>query len=1032
MKQLRARNGSALLIVLGMVAFMIVSAVGFAVFMRHNRIPSSFLRRSTSSHQMARAALSVAMDGIEKNIGDNPYPGIGDSGDGGRNRWRGRVLVPSGEVDESTTASTLSLEGLAYLPPAVVNDVRYWSRRTSTARWLRLDYDSGRCAYCVVNVSDFFDLSRLRADVPRGSGDLGLITLTSLFEDADHKNWLSGTKPVEFQRAMDAIESEMPIVSLADYNLAIAKQGSQSGLESPFVKYVESNGANGFYGWTRPPSRTGDEFLKFAIQRFVVDGHSELSREEWFESRGEDDVNPFRLADIDISKPENQPFPELLKGDSETENDYSAGHICDMDTAFLNARLRQINPCEAIALYDYLDRDNVPASVAVPTVERAPMIVGVEVDADSDLKVEIAEYSEEKPPITDATGERITTKEVTFYPKFTGRLDVNTGYTFPFKYRKELNAKAGDFKAEAVAYMYAISDDETWASKNTSRGCRTAIGGVMKEWPESGKERVELNKDGLLAAVSRERSIKIPADAIADETDAVSKSGGTFHDAQLSISNFENTEEKFKSDGFIAKFYLRKRERMQDGSWQVVSEGVDGWEIDPDKNSGKPETKLKVLKFRDGQMNSVESGKTYVWGMSLAIRLYDKNDNLVDMAPAHVNDDNEQPSGDFRGWLGGLGRPVLRFDGKAADHASFAIKDGIEGYKELSDKAAESKGGQALGLLPKTYLTDDPRYNYAAENWYEVATGNSSLGEAWLDQTSCGKGDNARLKDNDIFMSVSNQGYLQDPGELAFLPRVCGFNPGGMTEMKPITENATGAIPDGRDNVANKNQMWRTYGCFGDLGDDEVDNLRLTSPVKGFRMTPYTRDEITRFAPFLNTPYDWWAAGTNQSDVVKKRMIDMNGRTTTPEEAIKYSFSERGTEAKIEYDNMKTLALAISNRISSDDGDLWYEKWKDLAWGLENSETSICGVDVGRTLHDVDRKFLCSYWRKCYANAQQLFVVFFRAEPVVIGGSPGDGNVPAQLGARGMAVVWREPTLPVGAPGDAPHRMRVLFYRQLD
>ena len=55
------KKGSALLIVLGMVAFMVVSAVGFAVFMRHNRIPSSFLRRSTAARELARAALACAI-----------------------------------------------------------------------------------------------------------------------------------------------------------------------------------------------------------------------------------------------------------------------------------------------------------------------------------------------------------------------------------------------------------------------------------------------------------------------------------------------------------------------------------------------------------------------------------------------------------------------------------------------------------------------------------------------------------------------------------------------------------------------------------------------------------------------------------------------------------------------------------------------------------------------------------------------------------------------------------------------------------
>ena len=224
--------------------------------------------------------------------------------------------------------------------------------------------------------------------------------------------------------------------------------------------------------------------------------------------------------------------------------------------------------------------------------------------------------------------------------------------------------------------------------------------------------------------------------------------------------------------------------------------------------------------------------------------------------------------------------------------------------------------------------------------------------------------------------------------------------------------------------------MWRTYGCFGDLGDDEVDNLRLVSPVKGFRVNPFTDDEIVRLAPFLNTPYDWWAAGTNLSDTVKQGMIDRNGKTSSPEVSLKYSFGARGVEAKVEFKYMEELAKKISSELRSGGSD-WYNTWKKLDW-IGGGDTSICGVDLHRTLHDVDRKYLCSYWRKCYANAQQLFIVFFRAEPVVLGGASGDGNTPAQLGARGVAVVWREPTRPNGVNDDVPHRMRVLFYRQFD
>ena len=102
-------------------------------------------------------------------------------------------------------------------------------------------------------------------------------------------------------------------------------------------------------------------------------------------------------------------------------------------------------------------------------------------------------------------------------------------------------------------------------------------------------------------------------------------------------------------------------------------------------------------------------------------------------------------------------------------------------------------------------------------------------------------------------------------------------------------------------------------------------------------------------------------------------------------------------------------------------------------------------------LYSVDRKFLYSYWRDCFANKQQLFLIFVRAESTALGG-PGEGT-PSQQGGRAVALVWREPVAynvdnhsdtssdnqlnPNMAQDDSvhrrrPHRMRVLFYHQFD
>ena len=94
------RRGSALLIVLGMLSFMVISAVGFSMYMRQTRLPSSYLRRNIAARHLVRASLARAIEELEgdfnedRNWGkynidetdvkcrfygiyDDPYPGCG-------------------------------------------------------------------------------------------------------------------------------------------------------------------------------------------------------------------------------------------------------------------------------------------------------------------------------------------------------------------------------------------------------------------------------------------------------------------------------------------------------------------------------------------------------------------------------------------------------------------------------------------------------------------------------------------------------------------------------------------------------------------------------------------------------------------------------------------------------------------------------------------------------------------------------------------------------------------------------------------
>ena len=177
-------------------------------------------------------------------------------------------------------------------------------------------------------------------------------------------------------------------------------------------------------------------------------------------------------------------------------------------------------------------------------------------------------------------------------------------------------------------------------------------------------------------------------------------------------------------------------------------------------------------------------------------------------------------------------------------------------------------------------------------------------------------------------------------------------------------------------------------------------------------VSPYA-DADMLMAAFANTPYDWIVASENTE--------------LTLDAGRKYCFGPSSSEAKIEWKERQQISTSIKNEIGSNVN--WMNRFRD-ANGWDSDD--FFGVNLGEEFHDVDRKFLYSYWRNCLGNDQQLFLVFVRAEPTVMGGGSAN-NTPSQLGARAVALVWREPvsTIPSNAPPH-PHRMRILFYHQFE
>ena len=171
-------RGSALLIVLGFLSFMVISAVSFAIYMRTERQASSNYRHAVNARHLLNLGLVRAMEEVdsELRLKSNTSLKFPD--------WPGRVLVSAvpdndDDVQRDSDARVLSLEALSFLPPFLVNDVRRYAYRQDGdevykgAKWRSFSSGIdggdasgsvvGRYAYVCVNVSDMLNVNVCRA-----------------------------------------------------------------------------------------------------------------------------------------------------------------------------------------------------------------------------------------------------------------------------------------------------------------------------------------------------------------------------------------------------------------------------------------------------------------------------------------------------------------------------------------------------------------------------------------------------------------------------------------------------------------------------------------------------------------------------------------------------------------------------------------------------------------------------------------------------------------------------------------------------
>jgi len=1056
-KDRSGRRGSALLIVLGMLSFMIVSAVAFSVYMRMSRTPSSFLRRNIATSDLVKAALARAIEDIDDKIGNDIYPGLGVNATetrdytaydqwfyrGYEDRWVNRVFCPYSNDQGDTlvnksgyqnnnnndllgfddTAAVLTLEGLGYIPAPLVNQARYWSRRSQTARWKRFNYDLGRWAYTAINISDMLDVNTLSAFTNRNSGSFGRLSLAGAVKNA-------GGDPRTFDNFVKSsrggTENQIPFTSVMDMNLALQSSGP---VDSPFYDWIKNGGNNGFYG--------NSQSNHIAPLVFVTDSWYPSTNQFLKGYSANNDENYY------LSRPEDQPFLRFNNTKGMLEF-FKNGNPVGAGDSLVNVIAPQIRAAGVACLYDYLDKDSIPTSLALPCTEQAPMIIGV-CPIVQNLKFTVTRKDD--PPVPSGTPPIIRTTTKSRYTIKLEPLTVNMSASLLFPFKRLESSRLGSFKIQALVRIYFGADNMPLRVSNSGsllhpqsqmNGAGTWSAGTKFE-------------NSMYTIVSQPQNISLPNASNFDKGD---EAEAIIELPLMSINAndateypfFERTEVVENNNGVIKTTYT-----------------IDAFNLQPYATDGDPAS-WSGTSFNKGFNNNTIIPNVAVW-----LRVVDSSDKTVDLVPATLLDDNlnwnlglnATMAASVAGTICGSGVPLFSFKTK-----DIVIPSEDAALQAYANAILPGTPFALQGSLADDYSTIycyDPRYNFAPEDWF-ASTDKGVDADKWLNRVR----DNLLGKDgrdSDIFMFVSNQEYLQSMGELAFLPRTQDlvWNDAGGSIMSGTFFDAgryNGASVTFADrlnfnlaNAANRNFFWRTYRSYqqGIGNPDPLYNLRDSAGFciyddddRGPRVNPYTEDQENVFlAAIANTPYDYWAASTNKSLGAQS-----NNFSSNPSEALKHCFNNDSPLAKVTDQEIRSIASVVRNKVRSGGID-WLGAYNDLDW-YGNGDSQCFLNDVGDTkdspkltqtaINEVDRKFLYSFWRGCFGNRQQLFLVFVRAEPSVLGG--------AQQGGRAVALVWRDPAAPVGYADRKsrqlekhdgrnndmlpPHRTRVLFFHQFD
>lgn len=185
------QNGVALIVVLGLLSVLLITAVSFAIFMRIERSGAANFRHGTSARHMLQVGLSRAIEDINLTVGDAPYADFDRAVEIARQYdpddsiadvpFIDHVLASYdfANPDGAPTARVLSVAAMAYVPRALREAVHAVSRPRDPPVPALCHFKPviaqnevvGRYGYIVLNLSGLLDANKVGdADFERGVG----------------------------------------------------------------------------------------------------------------------------------------------------------------------------------------------------------------------------------------------------------------------------------------------------------------------------------------------------------------------------------------------------------------------------------------------------------------------------------------------------------------------------------------------------------------------------------------------------------------------------------------------------------------------------------------------------------------------------------------------------------------------------------------------------------------------------------------------------------------------------------------------